>query len=108
LLNATLTVRANEPGSHQKKGWEEFTDGVIRKLSAQRSGLVFLLWGRYAQAKAPLIDSSKHYILEAAHPSPFSAARGFFGCGHFKKTNELLKAQGLQPIDWQIENLCNE
>jgi uracil-DNA glycosylase len=104
LLNATLTVRANDPGSHQKKGWEEFTDGVIRKLSAQKSGLVFLLWGRYAQAKVPLIDSSKHYILEAAHPSPFSAARGFFGCGHFKKTNELLLSQGLQPIDWQIEN----
>lgn len=102
LLNATLTVRANQPGSHQKRGWEEFTDGVIRKLSNQRTGLIFLLWGKYAQAKAPLIDPTKHHILQAAHPSPFSAARGFFGCNHFIKTNEILKSQGKSPIDWQI------
>jgi uracil-DNA glycosylase len=105
LLNATLTVRANMPGSHQNKGWEQFTDSVIRELSAGRQGLVFLLWGRYAQAKAPLIDTTKHFILQAAHPSPFSADRGFFGCRHFSKTNELLTEQGLEPIDWSLESL---
>jgi len=102
LLNATLTVRANQAGSHQKKGWEQFTDQVIRELSARRSGLVFLLWGNYARAKEALIDTTKHHVLKAAHPSPLSAYNGFFGCGHFLKTNELLQQQGLTPIDWNI------
>ena len=102
LLNATLTVRENQPGSHQKKGWEEFTDAVIRELSARRNGLIFLLWGRYAQAKENLIDTTKHFILRAAHPSPFSADRGFFGCRHFSKVNELLAEQGLSPINWDL------
>ncbi len=102
LLNATLTVRAHEAGSHQNKGWETFTDTVIAELSAQRSGLVFLLWGRYAQQKESLIDSQKHHILKAAHPSPFSAYNGFFGSGHFSKANAFLKEQGLEEIDWQI------
>ena len=102
LLNATLTVRANLAGSHQKKGWEQFTDQVIRELSARRSGLVFLLWGNYARAKESLIDTTKHYVLKAAHPSPLSAYNGFFGCGHFIQTNELLQKQGLAPIDWSI------
>ncbi len=99
LLNATLTVRANEAASHQKRGWEEFTDEVIKTLSAEKSGLVFLLWGRFAQEKAALIDGSKHHILTAAHPSPL-ARTGFAGCRHFSKTNELLQAQGQSPIDW--------
>lgn len=102
LLNATLTVRANQAGSHQKKGWEIFTDSVIRKLSDKRVGLVFLLWGRYAQDKEKLIDSKKHYILKAAHPSPFSAYNGFFGCRHFSKTNEILRRHGLDEIDWSL------
>ncbi|MFN8166358.1 MAG: uracil-DNA glycosylase [Bacteroidia bacterium] len=102
LLNATLTVRENQPGSHQKKGWEEFTDAIIRELSARRNGLIFLLWGRYAQAKENLIDTTKHFILRAAHPSPFSADRGFFGCRHFSKVNELLAEQGLSPINWDL------
>jgi len=102
LLNATLTVRANQAGSHQGKGWEQFTDAVIRKISDTRSGVVFILWGRYAQAKETLIDTQKHYILKAAHPSPFSAYNGFFGCRHFSKTNELLQKQGLPAIDWKI------
>ena len=102
LLNATLTVRENQPGSHQKKGWEEFTDAVIRELSARRNGLIFLLWGRYAQAKENLIDTTKHFIFRAAHPSPFSADRGFFGCRHFSKVNELLAEQGLSPINWDL------
>jgi len=102
LLNATLTVRANQAGSHQGKGWEQFTDAVIKKISRNRSGIVFLLWGRYAQAKEALIDTSKHFILKAAHPSPLSAFNGFFGCRHFSKTNELLIQQGQQPIDWKI------
>lgn len=103
LLNATLTVRANQAGSHQKRGWETFTDAAIVALSQQRSGLVFILWGAYAQAKAQLIDKSKHHILVAPHPSPLSASRGFFGCGHFSKTNQLLTAMGLEPIDWCVE-----
>lgn len=103
LINATLTVRANQPGSHQKQGWENFTDAVIQNLSEKRMGLVFLLWGRFAQAKEMLIDKSKHHILKAPHPSPFSAHSGFFGCRHFSKTNELLKKEGLQEIDWSVE-----
>ncbi|MBN2481154.1 MAG: uracil-DNA glycosylase [Bacteroidales bacterium] len=101
LLNATLTVRANQAGSHQKKGWEIFTDSVIRKLSEKRVGLVFLLWGKYAQDKELLIDTKRHYVLKAAHPSPFSAYNGFFGCRHFSKTNEILRRHGLDEIDWR-------
>lgn len=100
LLNATLTVRAHQAGSHQRHGWELFTDTAIRELSQRRSGIVFLLWGSYAIAKSQFIDKGKHHILTAPHPSPLSAYRGFFGCRHFSKTNELLAAQGQQPIDW--------
>jgi uracil-DNA glycosylase len=100
LLNATLTVRASSPGSHQHKGWEEFTDAVIRALSEQKEHLVFILWGKYAQEKGAHIDSKKHLVLKAAHPSPFSAYNGFFGCKHFSKTNEYLQAHGEKPIEW--------
>ena len=103
LLNATLTVQANTAGSHQGKGWEQFTDAVIRTVSEKKTGVIFILWGKYAQAKDALIDKSKHYILKAPHPSPFSAFSGFFGCRHFSQTNELLKKQGFEPIDWKIE-----
>jgi len=103
LLNATLTVRANQAGSHQKHGWEQFTDTVIKTLSEKKKGLIFLLWGKFAQAKEILIDTSKHHVLKAPHPSPFSVHTGFFGCRHFSKTNELLKKEGLQEIDWRIE-----
>jgi uracil-DNA glycosylase len=102
LLNATLTVRASQPGSHQRKGWETFTNTVIQKLSEKRVGLVFLLWGKYAQEKEALIDTNRHYILKAAHPSPYSAYNGFFGCRHFSKTNEILKKHGLEEIDWRV------
>lgn len=102
LLNATLTVRANQAGSHQNRGWEQFTDTVIRKLSDEKKGLVFILWGNYAKAKTALIDAGKHFILTAAHPSPFSAYNGFLGCRHFSKTNEILTKEGLAPIDWRI------
>ncbi|HWK99880.1 MAG TPA: uracil-DNA glycosylase [Parapedobacter sp.] len=102
LLNATLTVRAHTAGSHQRKGWETFTDKAIAELSARREGLVFLLWGRYAKDKAALIDYRKHHILTAAHPSPLSAHNGFFGCGHFSRANQFLEAHGLKPIDWQV------
>lgn len=100
MLNATLTVRAKQAGSHQKKGWEEFTDNVIRTLSEEKENLIFLLWGRFAQNKAQIIDNEKHYILTAAHPSPFSAHSGFFGCKHFSKTNEILKKLNQKPIKW--------
>lgn len=100
LLNATLTVRAHQAGSHQHQGWETFTDASISALSQQRSGIVFLLWGSYAIAKSQLIDRTKHYVLTAPHPSPLSAYRGFFGCKHFSQCNALLQQQGLQPIDW--------
>jgi uracil-DNA glycosylase len=100
LLNAILTVRANEPGSHQGKGWETFTDCVIQHISKEKEGVVFLLWGRYAQAKEKMIDAGKHYILKAPHPSPFSVHTGFYGCKHFSKANELLRAQGKKEIDW--------
>ena len=100
MLNATLTVRARQAGSHQKKGWEEFTDNVIRILSKEKENLIFLLWGRFAQNKAEIIDNEKHYILTAAHPSPFSAHSGFFGCRHFSKTNEILKKLNQKPIKW--------
>lgn len=101
LLNATLTVRANMAGSHQGKGWERFTDEVIKTLSEKRKNIVFLLWGSYAQQKAALIDSSKHLILKTVHPSPLSAYRGFFGCKHFSQANEYLRQNGLSEINWQ-------
>ncbi len=100
LLNATLTVRAHTAGSHQNRGWELFTDAVIRALSDEREHLVFMLWGNYAKTKGAHIDRSKHLVLEAPHPSPFSAASGFFGCKHFSRANEYLKSQKLSPIDW--------
>ena len=100
LLNATLTVRAHQAGSHQHRGWETFTDAAIQALSLQRSGIVFLLWGSYAIAKKALIDTTKHHVLTAPHPSPLSAYRAFFGCHHFSQTNNILAAQGEQPIDW--------
>lgn len=102
LLNASLTVRQAEPNSHQKIGWHTFTDAVIREISEQKTGIVFLLWGAFAHAKQELIDQTKHYVLKAAHPSPFSADKGFFGCKHFSKTNELLVQQGKEAIDWKI------
>ena len=102
LLNASLSVRQNEPGSHSKIGWLQFTDTVIRKLSEEKSGIIFLLWGKFAQEKQAIIDESKHFVLKAAHPSPFSADKGFFGCRHFSKTNELLSQQGKLPINWKL------
>lgn len=101
LLNATLTVRAHQAGSHQRKGWEEFTDAAIRALSAERSNLVFILWGGYARSKKALIDASKHLVLESVHPSPLSANRGgWFGNHHFSRCNDYLKAHGIEPIQW--------
>lgn len=102
LLNATLTVRANQAGSHQNKGWEQFTDSVVRRLSEEKDNLVFLLWGSYAQVKGKQIDTSKHLVLRSPHPSPFSADRGFFGNRHFSKTNEYLKQKGRIPVDWGL------
>jgi len=102
LLNATLTVRLKQAASHQKKGWEQFTNRVIKEISDKKEGVVFLLWGRFAQDKEVLIDSTKHHILTAPHPSPFSAHSGFFGCKHFSKTNYLLSQQNKDPINWQI------
>ena len=102
LLNATLTVRAHEAGSHQGRGWEQFTDQVIRTISDLRAGVVFLLWGRYAQNKESLIDQSRHLILKAPHPSPLSSHRGFFGCKHFSKTNQFFRENGLSEIDWRL------
>ncbi len=100
LLNATLTVRASSPGSHQKVGWETFTDKAVQALSEQKEHLVFLLWGNYAKEKGKIIDRTKHCVLTAAHPSPFSAYNGFFGCKHFSQANEYLKQQGKKEIDW--------
>ncbi|MBN1927251.1 MAG: uracil-DNA glycosylase [Prolixibacteraceae bacterium] len=100
LLNATLTVRAHQAGSHQGKGWEIFTDEVIRLLSEKRSNLVFLLWGAYAQRKGAVIDKTKHLVLESVHPSPLSATRGFFGNHHFSKTNQYLLSNEIKPINW--------
>jgi uracil-DNA glycosylase len=102
LLNATLSVRANMAGSHQGKGWEIFTDAVIRNISEKKENVVFLLWGKYAQAKITLIDDKKHLILTAAHPSPLSAYAGFMGCKHFSKTNYYLEKAGKKQIDWAI------
>ena len=101
LLNAMLTVEHKKPGSHKKIGWQEFTNAVIKKLSDEREGLIFLLWGNFARAKKELIDDLKHYVLEAPHPSPL-AGGGFFGCKHFSKTNEILANNGKDPINWQI------
>jgi uracil-DNA glycosylase len=102
LLNAILTVEAARSGSHQGKGWEEFTSAVIQKLNILRSNIVFLLWGNYAQEKGKWIDTQKHLVLKAAHPSPLSAYKGFLGCKHFSKTNAYLKQNGLEPIDWSL------
>lgn len=102
LLNATLTVRAHDPGSHQGRGWETFTDVAISKLSAREKPLVFILWGRYAREKAALIDTTRHLVLESAHPSPMSASNGFFGSRPFSKANEALVSWGEKPIDWQL------
>ena len=100
LLNTVLTVRAHQANSHKGRGWEQFTDSIIKKISKDREHVVFLLWGANARSKKPLIDTDKHLILECAHPSPLSAYNGFFGCGHFKKTNEYLIKNGAMPIDW--------
>lgn len=102
LLNSTLSVRAKSPTSHTGKGWETFTDHIIKTLSAEKEGLVFLLWGNFAQSKKPLINTHKHLVLEAAHPSPLSAHRGFLGCRHFSKTNDWLQKNGQPAINWQI------
>jgi uracil-DNA glycosylase len=102
LLNATLTVRAGEAASHQKKGWEVFTDEVIHTLSEKRTGLVFILWGAYAQSKIQLIDQSKHHVIKSVHPSPLSVERGFWGSKPFSKANAYLEKEGQKPIDWQI------
>ncbi|MGK7395116.1 MAG: uracil-DNA glycosylase [Candidatus Cyclobacteriaceae bacterium M3_2C_046] len=100
LLNATLTVRANTPGSHQQQGWEQFTDQVIRKIAEEKENIVFLLWGAYAQRKGAVIDRQKHLVLSSPHPSPFSVHRGFFGNRHFSQTNTYLKSKGLTQISW--------
>ena len=102
LLNAALTVRAGEPNSHSKLGWHQFTDAVIQKVSDEKEGIVFLLWGAFAHQKQELIDQTKHHVLKAAHPSPYSADKGFFGCRHFSKTNKFLVAQKEDPIDWAL------
>lgn len=102
LLNAALTVRAGEPFSHAKMGWAIFTDAVIQKISDLTEHIVFILWGKFAQEKQILIDETKHFILKAEHPSPFSADKGFFGCRHFSKANELLAKNGIEPVDWTL------
>ena len=103
LLNAALTVRAKEPNSHSKNGWHQFTDAIIKKISDDKEGIVFLLWGSFAHQKQELIDQNKHYVLKAAHPSPYSADKGFFGCKHFSKTNDYLIKQKQEPINWKID-----
>ena len=100
MLNATLTVKAHSAGSHQNKGWEDFTDAAIKLISEKKEGVAFILWGAYAQKKGLIIDENRHFVLKSAHPSPFAANRGFFGCKHFSKTNEYLSAQGKTPIQW--------
>lgn len=105
MLNTVLTVRAHQANSHQGRGWEQFTDAVINAVNAQDRPIVFILWGRPAQSKIPMLTNPKHLILKAPHPSPLSAFRGFFGSKPFSKTNEFLKANGVEPIDWQIENI---
>jgi uracil-DNA glycosylase len=103
LLNAVLTVSPRKPGSHAGKGWERFTDRAVAELSARRDGIVFLLWGRYAQQKGEVVDRARHHVLTAAHPSPYSAANGFFGCRHFSQASALLESDGRDPIDWRLE-----
>ena len=105
LLNTVLTVRAHQANSHQGKGWEKFTDAIIQAVNAQDRPIVYMLWGKPAQRKIPMLTNPKHLILKAAHPSPLSANNGFFGCKHFSQANEFLKANGVEPIDWQIENI---
>lgn len=105
MLNTVLTVRAHQANSHQNRGWEQFTDAVINAVNEQDRPIVYLLWGRPAQSKIPMLTNPKHLILKAPHPSPLSAYRGFFGCRHFSQTNEFLEKNGLEPIDWQIENI---
>jgi len=105
LLNASLTVRANEPMSHAGIGWADFTNAVIEKISAMKEHCVFLLWGKFAQEKQSLVDETKHLVLKAAHPSPFSADKGFFGCKHFSKANAWLESKDIAPIDWKLENI---
>lgn len=105
MLNTVLTVRAHQANSHRGKGWEQFTDAAIRALNEQDRPIVFLLWGGPAGQKASMLNNPKHLVLKAPHPSPLSAYRGFFGCRHFSKTNAFLEANGIQPIDWQIENV---
>lgn len=105
MLNTVLTVRAHQANSHQGKGWEKFTDAIIQAVNQQDRPIVYLLWGRPAQTKIPMLSNPKHLILTAPHPSPLSSYRGFFGCRHFSKANEFLAANGAKPIDWQIENL---
>ncbi len=102
LLNATLTVLPGQAGSHQRKGWEEFSDAVISKISTQKENVVFMLWGAYAQSKVQFIDMKKHLVLQAPHPSPLSAHRGFFGCRHFSKANAYLAGKGMEVIDWSL------
>lgn len=104
MLNTVLTVRAHQAGSHQGKGWETFTDAIIEAVNAQDRPIVYLLWGRPAQSKIPMLTNPKHLILKAPHPSPLSAFRGFFGCKHFSRTNQFLSEHSIEPIDWQIEN----
>lgn len=103
MLNATLTVRANEPNSHAKIGWQEFTNTAIKKVSEDKKHVVFILWGKFAHEKQALVDETKHLVLKAAHPSPFAANNGFFGCKHFSKTNEYLISHGIDPIDWALK-----
>lgn len=105
LLNTVLTVRAHQANSHQGKGWEQFTDAVIQAVNAQERPIVYLLWGRPAQSKIPMLTNPRHLILKAPHPSPLSAFRGFFGCRNFSMANEFLEKNGVEPIDWQIENI---
>ena len=105
MLNTVLTVRAHKPNSHQGKGWEHFTDAIIEAVNKEERPIVYLLWGRPAQSKIPMLDNPKHLILKAPHPIPYSADRGFFGCRHFSQANEFLRANGQEPIDWQIENI---
>lgn len=104
LLNSVLTVTPRSPASHAGKGWEAFTDRIIAELSTRREGIVFLLWGRYAQQKGAVVDTSRHHVLTAAHPSPYSAQNGFFGCRHFSRANDLLVARGQAPIDWRLDS----
>jgi uracil-DNA glycosylase len=105
LLNAVLTVRAHQPNSHKGKGWEQFTDAVIRALNARESPVVFVLWGGYARKKKALVDLARHTVIEAAHPSPLSARHGFFGSRPFSKINAALRAHGHDPIDWQLPDM---